>query len=115
MKNCALVVGLCAVVLLSGVVANPKPTNKPFLPSSALDAQPPRTRVQPDINITGRNSKNFGGHVGGTVEHDIIRSNRHTLTGSAGAGQAFQRFDGRTFKAKPDYNVGLRYRYRFRR
>lgn len=61
----------------------------------------------------GKDLKNFGGVVGGKIEHDFIRNNRHTLTGAVGANQPFQRFEGQFYRPKPSYEVGVSYQYRF--
>ncbi|CAL8072305.1 unnamed protein product [Orchesella dallaii] len=63
----------------------------------------------------GNNGRNWGAHgnIGAGVKAWQSQNGRHSIGVGANVGQSVGRFQGQSWKSRPDYGVGAAYSYRF--
>lgn len=93
---------LLSVIAVSLVAAQRRP-NFDFKPD------PPRHRLGVFGSASGNNGRNFNANVGVRGEYDLHRSkNGGRVTGYAEGSQSFGRFNGHSYRGKPQGEVGVR-------
>ncbi|XP_064459004.1 uncharacterized protein LOC135369341 [Ornithodoros turicata] len=77
-------------------------------PNFNFRPEPPRHRVEVFGSGGGNNRRNFNANVGVRGEYDLHRfRNGGRITGHVEGSQSFGRFDGHSYRGKPQGGVGI--------
>lgn len=99
-------VSLCVLVLLIAVTMV---TGQRRRPNFDFKPDPPRHRLNVFGSASGNSGRNFNANVGARGEYDFHRSkNGGRITGYAEGSQSFGRFNGHSYRGKPQGEVGVR-------
>ncbi|KAK8784383.1 uncharacterized protein LOC144115858 isoform X1 [Amblyomma americanum] len=78
-------------------------------PNFNFKPDPPRHRLGVFGSASGNNGRNFNANVGVRGEYDLHRSkNGGRITGYAEGSQSFGRFNGHSYRGKPQGEIGVR-------
>ncbi|KAL1447505.1 hypothetical protein MTO96_044267 [Rhipicephalus appendiculatus] len=99
-------VSICVLALLIAVTMV---VGQGGRPNFNFKPDPPRHRLNVFGSGSGNSGRNFNANVGARGEYDLHRSkNGGRITGYAQGSMSFGRFDGHSYRGKPQGEVGVR-------